>query len=205
MASHGKLYIIAAPSGGGKTSLIKAVLNDVPDIVMSVSHTTRDRRENEKEGVDYYFTTKEKFRALIGESCFLEHALVFGQYYGTSEKWVAETLASGKDVILEIDYQGAQQVRTFMPQAVSIFILPPSREVLEERLRTRNSDSEASIQARLDESIHEMSHYNEYNYLIINDDFDRALIDLKHIIAVGRLSVAAQESKHARLIQALLA
>jgi len=200
----GKLFIIAAPSGGGKTSLIKALIKEEMGIKMSVSHTTRERRETETDGVDYFYVDKEEFLVLLNADNFLEHATVFGNFYGTSRAWVNEALATGLDVILEIDWQGAQQVRELMPEAVSIFILPPSREVLEERLRSRDEDSLEIIQRRLDESINEMSHYGEYDYLIINEDFNQALADLTAIFLSYRLTVSSQQAEHADIIAGLL-
>lgn len=204
MSRLGKLFIVAAPSGGGKTSLIKALLSEVPDIKMSVSHTTRKMREGEEEGIDYFYVSKDEFTACLNDGVFLEHATVFGEYYGTSGTWVDKTLGEGVDVILEIDWQGAQQVRTLKPNATSIFILPPSREILEERLRDRNLDDPEDIETRLNESIHEMSHYGEYDYLIVNDDFSRALNDFKIIVASHRLETGQQESRYAGLIKELL-
>ncbi len=204
MSRIGKLFIIAAPSGGGKTSLIKALIKEEMGIKMSVSHTTRERRETETDGVDYFYVDKEEFLVLLNADNFLEHATVFGNFYGTSRAWVNEALATGLDVILEIDWQGAQQVRELMPEAVSIFILPPSREVLEERLRSRDEDSLEIIQRRLDESINEMSHYGEYDYLIINEDFNQALADLTAIFLSYRLTVSSQQAEHADIIAGLL-
>lgn len=204
MSRLGKLFIIAAPSGGGKTSLIKALVKEDMGIKMSVSHTTRERRETETDGVDYFYVDKEEFLVLLNADNFLEHATVFGNFYGTSRAWVNEALASGLDVILEIDWQGAQQVRELMPEAVSIFILPPSREILEERLRSRDEDAPDIIQKRLDESINEMSHYGEYDYLIINEDFNQALADLTAIVLSYRLTVSSQQAEHAGIIADLL-
>ncbi len=204
MARQGILYIIAAPSGGGKTSLIKALIKEVNDIYISVSHTTRSRRETEVEGVDYFYISRDKFESLLKQDIFLEHALVFGNYYGTSRAWVEETLKQGKDVILEIDWQGAQQVCALMPKAVTVFVLPPSRQLLKQRLLARNEDAASTIQVRLSESVNEMSHYREYDYLIINDIFDSALQDLKTIILSHRLKRESQEVVYADVIRDLL-
>ncbi len=204
MKCPGTLFIIAAPSGGGKTSLIKALIQEVEDIQMSVSHTTRGKRPLETEGVDYFYVTKEKFLSLLKQDIFLEHAQVFGHDYGTSRAWVEDTLQKGIDVILEIDWQGAQQVRAMMKNAVSIFVLPPSKAVLRERLSLRNQDAENVIETRLCASVHEMSHYQEYDYVIINEVFERALLDVKMIVLSQRLKTANQQVVHAALIRELL-
>ena len=167
MQQLGHLYIVSAPSGAGKTSLVKALLKRDPQVVVSVSHTTRPMREGEQDGVDYNFVSRETFDAKIEDGLFLEYAEVFGNKYGTSQVWVREQLAKGLDVILEIDWQGASQVRRLMPGARSIFILPPSRAVLEERLRGRGTDTDDVIERRLSEAVAEMSHYAEFCVPII--------------------------------------
>ncbi len=184
----GKLYIIAAPSGAGKTSLVKAMVKSTPHVRVSVSHTTRGIRPTEIDGVNYHFTTVNGFQKMLQDDVFLEHAEVFGNYYGTSRHWVREQLNKGEDVILEIDWQGAQQVRNLMPDAVSIFILPPSLEALRERLIGRATDDLAIIERRMSQAVSEMSHYGEFDYLVINDEFDLALRDLQTIIRSHRLS-----------------
>ena len=186
--NKGKLYIIAAPSGAGKTSLVKAMVQSTPHVRVSVSHTTRDMRPGEQDGVNYHFTTIESFKEMLGEGNFLEHAEVFGNYYGTSDVWVNEQLEKGEDVILEIDWQGARQVRKLVPDAVSIFILPPSLEALRERLIGRGTDDMSIIDGRMSQAVNEMSHYDEFDYIVINDEFDLALRDLQTIIRSRRLA-----------------
>ncbi|WP_263322460.1 guanylate kinase [Endozoicomonas sp. Mp262] len=200
----GKLYIIAAPSGAGKTSLVKAMVESTPHVKVSVSHTTRPIRPGEQDGVNYHFTTVENFKELLGQGLFLEHAEVFGNFYGTSKTWVREQLERGEDVILEIDWQGAQQVRRLMPEAVSIFILPPSREALHERLVGRGQDPEEVIEGRMAQAVNEMSHYNEFEYIVINDEFDLALRDLQTIIRSRRLSLGWIQHYKEDLIQSLI-
>ena len=200
----GTLYIISAPSGAGKTSLVSALLEDLSFVRVSVSHTTRAARPGETDGVNYHFTNVDDFRAMIDRGEFLEHAEVFGNYYGTSHPWVKETLAGGQDLILEIDWQGAQQVRRLVPEARSIFILPPSIEALRQRLNNRGQDNGDIINSRMQEAAAEMSHYVEYDYLIINDDFATALNELKSIFISGRLSQAAQHQRHSQLLARLL-
>ncbi|MFK0570299.1 guanylate kinase [Endozoicomonas sp.] len=200
----GKLYIIAAPSGAGKTSLVKAMVESTPHVGVSVSHTTRSIRPGEQDGVNYHFTTVDTFREMLEKCMFLEHAEVFGNYYGTSEHWVREQLNKGEDVILEIDWQGAQQVRRLMPDAVSIFILPPSLEALRERLIGRGTDDLSIIERRMSQAVSEMSHYGEFQYLVINDEFDLALRDLQTIIRSQRLSINWMQHYKEGLIKGLL-
>lgn len=200
----GALYIISAPSGAGKTSLVSQLIELDSHIVVSVSSTTRPMRTGEQNGVNYHFLTVEEFEVKIAENDFLEHAKVFDNYYGTSKSSVEEQLRKGKDVILEIDYQGAQQVRKIMPEATSIFILPPSKEELKRRLTGRGTDSEEVIAKRLAESINEMSHYDEFDYLVINNHFQTALEELHSIFQSGRLLKTAQVNQHQNLIQQLL-
>ncbi|RXJ73055.1 guanylate kinase [Veronia nyctiphanis] len=205
--SQGTLYIVSAPSGAGKSSLISALLKDNPryDMKVSVSHTTRAMRPGEENGVHYHFVAVDEFKALIEQEAFLEHAEVFGNFYGTSRLWIEEMLANGVDIFLDIDWQGAQQIRKMMPQAKSIFILPPSREELERRLNARGQDSEEVIAKRMEEACSEISHYNEYNYLIVNDDFDVALMDLKAIIRAERMKEGKQAAKYHDMLERLLA
>ncbi|WP_435102976.1 guanylate kinase [Arhodomonas sp. AD133] len=200
----GTLFIIAAPSGAGKTSLVRALLEADESVVVSVSHTTRPRRESEESGVHYHFVDEATFLRLVEEEAFLEHAQVFGNRYGTTREAVARELAGGRDVILEIDWQGARQVRALMPEAVSIFILPPSREELEQRLRGRGQDSDGVIEARMHAAEDEMVHYDEFDYLVINADFDRALADLRAIVRAERLRLPRQQSRYRDAIAALL-
>lgn len=205
--SKGTLYIVSAPSGAGKSSLISALLENNPTYAMkvSVSHTTRDMRPGEVNGVHYNFVAVEEFKALIDEGAFLEYAEVFGNYYGTSRPWIEENLDKGIDVFLDIDWQGARQIRKQMPEARSIFILPPSRPELERRLNTRGQDSEEVIAKRMSEARSEISHYNEYDYVIVNDDFDVAVMDMKAILRAERLKEAKQAVKHANMLDCLLA
>ena len=201
----GTLYIISAPSGAGKTSLVKALIDSEPQIRVSVSHTTRAMRPGEVEGVNYHFVGREQFLAMIDNSELLEHAEVFGNLYGTSQAWVEQTLHEGFDLILEIDWQGAQQVRRLMPQSKSIFILPPTQEALRHRLTNRGQDSGEIIEHRMREAVSEMSHYVEYDYLLINDDFAHALSDLKAIFRANQLLQGPQQQRHCGLLSELLA
>lgn len=200
----GNLFIISAPSGAGKTSLVKALVESTDNIRVSVSHTTRAMRPGEVDGVNYNFVSKEQFLAMLEQSEFLEHAEVFDNWYGTSWRWVRSELAAGRDVILEIDWQGAAQVRRQMPEAISIFILPPSREELRRRLTGRGTDEDAVIDRRMAAAVDEMSHYVEADYLVINDDFEAALQQLKAIVQSGRLQQANQQQRHGQLLQKLL-
>ncbi|GAA0505250.1 guanylate kinase [Tatumella terrea] len=205
--AQGTLYIVSAPSGAGKSSLIQALLKTQPlyDTQVSVSHTTRDIRPGEVAGEHYYFVSKDEFRAMIAENAFLEYAEVFGNYYGTSRKAIEQVLSTGVDVFLDIDWQGAQQIRRQMPESRSIFVLPPSKDELDRRLRGRGQDSEEIIEKRMAKAVDEMSHYAEYDYLIVNDDFDLALSDLKTIIRAERLRIRRQTARHDALISKLLA
>lgn len=200
----GKLYTISAPSGAGKTSLVQALIEADDGICVSISHTTRQIRPGEEDGVNYHFCDHQHFKTMLGQEAFLEHAEVFGNYYGTSKQWVEETLAKGTDVILEIDWQGAHQVATLMPETVSVFILPPSQEALRERLTNRGQDDDSVIQGRMDEAANEISHYHQADFLVINDDFNTALDDLKAIFRSQRLDKAHQQSQHQHLLQQLL-
>ncbi|MEI7064189.1 guanylate kinase [Dickeya chrysanthemi] len=205
--AQGTLYIVSAPSGAGKSSLIQALLKTQPlyDTQVSISHTTRAMRPGEVHGEHYFFVSVDEFRKMIEEDDFLEYADVFGNYYGTSRAAIEQVLSTGVDVFLDIDWQGARQIRERMPQARSIFILPPSQEELERRLRGRGQDSEEVIARRMKQAVAEMSHYAEYDYLIVNDDFDLALSDLKTIIRAERLRLSRQKVRHDALITKLLA
>ena len=174
--------MIAAPSGAGKTSLVRALMQSDPGLQFSISNTTRKMRPNERDGHDYHFVDADVFRTMVGRNEFLEHAQVFDNYYGTARAPVEQALAAGRDLILEIDWQGAQQVRRAMPEAISVFILPPSRQALEQRLRNRQTDSEEVIQRRLRDAVADMSHWREFDYVIVNDAFDQALADLQTIV-----------------------
>ncbi len=204
MKQGGTLYTISAPSGAGKTSLVKALVERDPQASVSVSHTTRDKRPGEEEGRDYYFIDRAGFARMLNESAFLEHAQVFQNFYGTSKQWVEQTLAKGIDVILEIDWQGAQQVRKLLPDTQGIFILPPSRKVLEQRLQRRGRDDTEVIERRMQEAISEMSHYVEADWLIINEDFEQALHELQSILLAGRLRLLKQQAQQPTLLQDLL-
>lgn len=202
---HGILYIVSAPSGAGKTSLIKALLQDSTQLQVSVSHTTRAMRPGEVDGKDYHFVDVDTFRAMVADNAFLEHAQVFDNYYGTSRSAALDLLKRGVDVILEIDWQGARQVRQMAAGTESIFILPPSREALEQRLRGRGQDGDDIIARRMRDAVSEMSHCDEYDYLVINDDFDVALGELAAIIRANRLRQARQAAARHTLLNALLA
>lgn len=205
--SLGNLYILSAPSGAGKSSLINALLADLPrnEVRLSISHTTRNPRPAEEDGVHYYFTTHAEFEALIEKDHFLEWAEVFGNYYGTSLPMIEKSLEQGVDVFLDIDWQGARQIRQKVSNVKTIFILPPSREELKNRLVGRGQDSEETIAKRMAEAESEISHYNEFDYVIVNDDFQQALAELKAILTAERLKLASQEIRHKVLIGQLLA
>ena len=200
MAMKGTLYVIAAPSGAGKTTLVKALIDSLADITVSISHTTRPKRPQEVHGVNYYFVDKPKFQRMIEAHDFLEHATVFDNLYGTSKSWVENTLANGTDVILEIDWQGHHQIKTLFPDTIGIFILPPSLDDLKSRLVTRNQDHPDIIEKRLLDAKETISHLNEFEYVVINDDLDRALHDLRAILEANRLLARRQAVKHAQLI-----
>lgn len=204
--SLGNLYIISAPSGAGKSSLINALLADLPrsEVQLSISHTTRHPRPAEEDGVHYYFTSHDEFKALIAKGSFLEWAEVFGNYYGTSLPMIERSLEKGIDVFLDIDWQGARQIREKVPNVKTIFILPPSKPELEKRLIGRGQDSEETIAKRMAEAVSEMSHYNEFDYVIINDDFTQALAELKSILIAERLRLASQQIRHHHLVSELL-
>ncbi|ABM05306.1 guanylate kinase [Psychromonas ingrahamii 37] len=207
MSQVGTLYIVSAPSGAGKSSLINALLAEKKDwqAQVSISHTTRQARVGEVDGEHYYFVSTENFKKLIAENAFFEWAEVFGNYYGTSRIAIEEALAKGVDVLLDIDWQGARQVRNMMPDAKGIFILPPSRTELEARLNKRGQDSKEIITKRMNQAQAEMSHYDEYDYLIINDDFDSASKELSAIMKARRNEQAKQAIKYQTTIKELLA
>ncbi|WFP49209.1 guanylate kinase [Methylomonas sp. EFPC3] len=200
----GRLYIISAPSGAGKTSLVKQLFTELDGLTVSVSHTTRPMRSGERHGTDYFFVSVDEFKTMIENQAFLEHAQVFDNFYGTAQQTVQDNLASGLDVILEIDWQGAQQVRRMLPASQSIFILPPSIEILRERLQNRGQDNAEVIARRMRDAVTEMSHYPEFDYLIVNDDFELALRQLKSIIVANRLRQDSQQQTLAPLLQDLL-
>ena len=201
----GNLYIVSAASGAGKTSLVKALVDTTESIVVAVSSTTRPRRPGETDGVHYHFLTVEEFHSLLEEGGFLEHARVFENHYGTSGSWVQARLEEDLDVILEIDWQGARQVREQHAEAISIFVLPPSRQELERRLRDRGQDNEEIIARRMRDAVAEMSHYQEFDYVLVNDDFESALTELRCIFQAERLRRSVQVTDQQALIAELLA
>jgi len=201
---HGDLYVISAPSGAGKTSLVAALHSSEPGLRVSISHTTRPRRANETDGDDYHFVDEETFTSMVGAGAFLEHAQVFDRRYGTARDSVMGFLDAGDDVILEIDWQGARQVRGHCPNCIGIFVLPPSRESLAARLSGRGQDSEAIIERRMRDAVNEMSHYTEFDYLVVNDDFETALEDLRSIVRGQRLRRERQSALYGNLIGSLL-
>lgn len=196
----GLLFIVSSPSGGGKTSLVKTLLEAEPQLRLSVSYTTRPPRPGEEDGRDYHFVSAPEFERMLEAGEFLESAVIYGNRYGTSQKLIEREQAQGRDVVLEIDWQGAQQIRRVMRQVVSVFILPPSPEVLEARLRARGQDSEDVVARRLASAREEISHVSEYEYVIINDDFNRAAQDLRSIIRAERLKLARQLARNVNLV-----
>lgn len=190
----GQLFIISAPSGAGKTSLVAALLKSMSGIGVSVSHTTRAKRPGEVDGVNYHFVDEPSFLAMEARGEFLESALVFGHRYGTSRLVVTEALAAGQDLVLEIDWQGARRIRDLFPAAISVFVMPPSVAELRARLERRNEDGPAVIERRMQAAREEMAHYREYQYLVVNDDFERACDDLAAIVRVARLATARQQA-----------
>ncbi len=202
--AKGTLYIISAPSGAGKTSLVQVLLGNVHDVVVSISHTTRNRRTGEVDGVNYHFIAQVKFEQMIKEGAFLEYAKVFDNYYGTSRQHIQEQLLQGKDVILEIDWQGARQIRQLDADCITIFILPPGIEALRQRLQQRAQDDAATIARRMRDAASEMSHYGEFDYIVVNDNFARACTELAAIFISNRMLKNNQQQKHADLLAALL-
>ena len=203
MSESGNLYVISAPSGTGKTTLVKTLVDSLPNITVSISHTTRLKRPAEVHGVNYYFINENEFKHMIQHGDFLEHAIVFNNMYGTSRSWVEETLRRGIDVILEIDWQGAQQIQRLIPACISIFILPPSLDALSNRLMRRNQDKPEIIRKRLADAQETISHVSEYQYVVLNDDFEAALEDLKTIVLAGRLVQSRQTKKLSPLLKEL--
>jgi guanylate kinase len=201
---RGRLFVITAPSGAGKTSLVSALLQSEPRLRLSISHTTRPRRPTERDGREYHFVSVPQFEELVSRQEFLEHARVFDNYYGTSRGFVEQQLQAGHDVLLEIDWNGAQQVRAALPDCVSIFILPPSRQALAERLAKRGTDSPGVIGRRLRDAAADMGHYREFDYVVVNDDFERARADLQRIIAGAGADLTAARPQLQPLVRALL-
>ena len=203
--SKGTLFVVSAPSGAGKTSLVKALRESLGGLAVSVSHTTRAQRPGEEYGRDYFFVERPDFERMIEAGAFLEHARVFDNHYGTARLTVEAGLKGGQDILLEIDWQGARQVRSLMPECVSIFVLPPSLETLGKRLEGRGQDGPETISRRMRDARSEMSHYGEYDYLVVNDDFGEALSELRDIVLAQRLKTARQAARYRSLIKELLA
>ncbi len=202
--TKGTLYVISAASGAGKTTLVSAVLDKISDLEVSVSHTTRAPREGEVDGVNYHFVDETTFVDMVGKGVFFESATVFGNMYGTSRQHIQEQLSKGRDVILEIDWQGARQIRRLMSDCKSIYIVPPTISALRERLTSRARDNDDVIEQRMREAVSEMSHYAEFEYLVINDDFEAAVEDLAAIILGGRMLLEHQQLRHTELLSQLL-
>ncbi len=201
---NGQLYVISAPSGAGKTSLVEALVSASPEISVSISHTTRARRAGENDGVNYYFVDQVEFDQMVAGEEFLEHALVFDHSYGTSIATVETLLKSGVDVVLEIDWQGAQQIREHWPDCCSIFILPPSYNELEQRLKRRGEDDDSIVERRMRDAVAEMSHHKDFDFIVINDDFHTALVDIQSIVRTNRLRSDTQQLENAPLLKDLL-
>ncbi|MDP3269825.1 MAG: guanylate kinase [Legionella sp.] len=200
----GNLYIVAAPSGGGKTSLVRKLVETLDRVEVSISHTTRIMRPGEKHGVDYFFVDESEFKSLIEENAFIEHAEVFNHLYGTSVAQISSRLEQGIDIILDIDWQGAEQIKRIFPQAVSIFIIPPSLEELKQRLMNRRQDKDEVISDRMKKAQDELSHYPEFDYLIVNDSFEHAAMELSAIVIANRLKMECQVNKQSKLLSFLL-
>ncbi len=204
MSRSGKLFIIAAPSGAGKTSLVNALVKEINRIQISISYTTRPMRPGDVDAEQYHFIDESRYQQMVAEEDFLEHALVFDHHYGTGKAWVLEKLNKGEDVILEIDWQGAEQVRKLIPASVSIFILPPSIEILHERLKSRSQDKADVIADRMSKNILEIEHYSDFDYLVVNKEFDTAVADLKAIVKAERLRLNEQRQEQFQLLADLL-
>jgi guanylate kinase len=200
----GNLYIVAAPSGGGKTSLVRHLVTTLDDIAISTSHTTRQIRPGEVDGADYFFVNEEQFIDMVNDNLFIEHARVFNHLYGTSTVQISERLKQGVDIVLDIDWQGAEQIKRLFPSAVSIFIIPPSLEELKKRLMNRRQDNDEVISDRMIKAQDELSHYCEFDYLIVNDNFEHAAVELRAIVIANRLIIDRQVNKQAKLLSFLL-
>uniref|UniRef100_UPI00260A5D83 guanylate kinase n=1 Tax=uncultured Legionella sp. TaxID=210934 RepID=UPI00260A5D83 len=201
----GNLYIVAAPSGGGKTSLVRNLIETLDDIEVSISHTTRSMRPGEQHGVDYFFVTEPEFLNMVNSNSFLEHARVFNHLYGTSVEQINRRLEQGIDIVLDIDWQGAEQIRRSFPNAVSVFIVPPSLDELKLRLMNRRQDNDEVISVRMIKAQDELSHYSEFDYLIVNDTFEHAAMDLRAIVVANRLQISRQVNKQSKLLSFLMA
>ena len=201
----GQLFIVAAPSGGGKTSLVNQLILSMSNIELSISHTTRPARPKEQSGKDYFFVDHQVFESMAAQHVFLEHAKVFDNYYGTSKQQIEDRLENGTDIILDIDWQGAQQIRMIIPEAVSIFLLPPSLQTLRERLQNRQQDNQEVIEKRMQQAHAELKHFAEFDYLIVNKEFDLALHQLQAIVMAERLKKNIQIQRERKLLSFLLA
>lgn len=201
---RGSLFIVAAPSGGGKTSLIKALTERMANIRVSISHTTRPARPGEQHGVDYFFVDKQTFARMVEQGEFIEYATVFDHCYGTSVLQIKDDLDAGIDIVLDIDWQGAKQIRSMFKEALSVFVVPPSLDVLKQRLRTRQQDNNQVIDARMQRAQAELSHYREFDYLIVNDVFDKAAAELEAIVTSHRLRTSRQAIRERKLLSFLL-
>ena len=199
----GNLFIVTAPSGAGKTSLVRALLAADANVQLSISYTTRAMRPGEADGRDYHFVSREQFQEMLGRGEFLESAEVYGNYYGTSQTWINQVMESGKDILLEIDWQGAAQVRRLFPAAIGVFILPPSLPALQQRLQGRGQDSAETIARRMEAAREDISHVGEFDYAIINDEFDLAVDDLRAVFRAERLKIDRQLARHRDLISML--
>jgi guanylate kinase len=200
----GNVFIVAAPSGGGKTTLVNELVTRLDNIEVSISHTTRASRPSEQDGKDYFFVSEQQFMEMVSNSAFVEHARVFNHYYGTSVAEINERLASGVDVVLDIDWQGAAQIRHIYPDAISVFIVPPSLTILQQRLQGRGQDDAKVIANRMQRAKDELSHFSEFDYLIVNDNFDKAFLELQAIVIANRLSYVRQSRKIGKLLSLLL-
>lgn len=200
----GNLYIVAAPSGGGKTSLVRNLITTLDDIEVSISHTTRSMRPGEQNGVDYFFVSEHEFIQMVNDNAFIEHAQVFNHLYGTSVEQIKRRLQQGIDIVLDIDWQGAEQIRHTFPDAVSIFIVPPSLDELKQRLMNRRQDKDEVISDRMKKAQDELSHYPEFDYLIVNDTFEHAAMDLRAIVTADRLRIDRQVNKQSKLLSFLM-
>lgn len=200
----GRVYVISAPSGGGKTTLVEALMAQDVNVTRAITHTTRHAREGEENGVDYHFVTKDQFKEMIQHQSFLEHANVFDNLYGTSLAEVKKHTETGKDVVLVIDWQGADSVKAIMPEAELIFIIPPSIESLEARLSARKQDDPEIVRKRMADAVNQIRHYEKFDYVVVNDDFETALKDLSEIFRVNRLRTVYQKAKNHQLLDSLL-